>query len=93
MTRIARHVRVTGRVQGVFFRQSTCNRAREFGVTGWVRNCADGSVEAQVEGEEQEVQAMLDWLHKGPPDAQVNDVEISEAEPKNLPGFELVRSR
>ena len=90
---IARHVRVTGRVQGVFFRQSTSDRARELGIAGWVRNCPDGSVEAHVEGEEQAVQSMLDWLHQGPPAARVESVEVSERAPRDLSGFEPLRSR
>ena len=91
MTRIARHVRVTGRVQGVFFRQSAVDKAREFGVTGWARNCADGSVEAHVEGDEASVAAMTDWLHRGPSAAKVAEVHVEEAEPQRHDRFEVRR--
>ena len=52
MTKVARHVRIYGRVQGVFFRAWTREEAERLGVTGWVRNCPDGRVEAHVEGDE-----------------------------------------
>ena len=88
MTRIARHVRVTGRVQGVFFRQSTAEKANEIGVSGWVRNCPDGSVEAHVEGIEPAIRSMIEWMEMGPPAASVVEVDAQPVEPRGLTGFE-----
>ena len=87
----AHRVVVIGRVQGVFFRQSAVEKARELGVGGWVRNCADGSVQAHVEGEPDAVEAMLDWLRRGPSHADVDAVEVTDAEPENSAPFEIRR--
>lgn len=70
------HVVVTGRVQGVGFRFSTVDQAQRIGVRGWVRNTADGSVEVQVEGERAGVEALVRFLHRGPPGARVEDVAL-----------------
>lgn len=67
-------VRVTGRVQGVGFRAATVRQAHLLGVTGWVRNARDGSVEALIQGEPEQVDRMLSWLHRGPPSARVAEV-------------------
>jgi len=67
---------IYGRVQGVFFRESMCRQAAELGVTGWVRNRRDGSVEATVQGDEAAVERMIDWARAGPAYAQVERVEI-----------------
>lgn len=68
------HVMISGRVQGVFFRASTAEKADELGLTGWARNTPDGDVEAVFEGEEGAVGEMLAWCRKGPPLAQVTKV-------------------
>lgn len=70
------HVFVSGRVQGVFFRSNTKGKAEELCLTGWVRNLADGRVEAVFEGEEENVGKMLQWCRKGPEYARVNGVEV-----------------
>jgi acylphosphatase len=70
------HVRIHGRVQGVFFRGSMCGEARRFGVHGWVRNCPDGSVEAVAEGTRTAVDRLILWAHEGPPGALVTHVEV-----------------
>ena len=88
---IARRVRVTGRVQGVFFRAWTAEQAERLGVAGWVRNCRDGSVEALVQGEAGAVEALIDALHRGPPAARVERVEVADAEPEPLSGFVVRR--
>ena len=67
---------VRGRVQGVAFRHYTCIRARELGITGWVRNLLDGSVEGLIEGDELAVQALVEWCHSGPPAARVERLDI-----------------
>ena len=73
------HLRIHGRVQGVWFRESMRVEAERLHVTGWVRNTPDGKVEAVVQGATEAVTAMIAWAHKGPPLARVDRVEISEA--------------
>lgn len=68
-------VRVTGKVQGVGFRFSTVRQAHELGVTGWVRNEDDGSVQAVLQGTADQIDQMLSWLQYGPPNARVDNVE------------------
>ena len=70
------HVIISGRVQGVWYRASTKQKAEELGLTGWVKNTADGNVEAIFEGEESTVNEMIAWCRVGPPLAQVDDVKI-----------------
>lgn len=89
MAHVARHIVITGRVQGVFFRQSAADKARELGVAGWVRNSPDGSVEAHVEGEERAVEAMIEWLRQGPPAARVDRTRVTEAAAERLTGFQV----
>ncbi|MCM2263825.1 MAG: acylphosphatase [Desulfuromonadales bacterium] len=69
-------VRVTGRVQGVFYRQSTVEMARQLGLDGWVRNLPDGSVEALFEGEKTAVDQAIAWCRQGPPRAAVDEVTV-----------------
>lgn len=68
------HMKIEGRVQGVWFRESTRKKAQTLGVFGWVRNCPDGTVEAVAEGPEEKVKALVSWCHEGPPSARVNRV-------------------
>ncbi|HEX6605127.1 MAG TPA: acylphosphatase [Sphingomicrobium sp.] len=88
---VGRNVRVTGLVQGVFFRAWAQGQARELGVSGWIRNCPDGSVEAHLAGEEDCVLRMIDRLHRGPSNARVDHVEVEEAEPGELGRFQVRR--
>ena len=76
MTIIRAEVRVIGRVQGVWFRQSTKNTADQYGVYGWCRNNPDGAVAAVFEGEEAAVKAVVDWCKSGPDIARVDDLQI-----------------
>lgn len=85
------HVFVSGTVQGVYYRASTRDAAREAGVDGWVRNLDDGRVEAVFEGEEADVEAMVEWCHTGSPRADVDDVAVEYGEPTGLDGFEIRR--
>lgn len=78
---------VTGHVQGVFFRDSCRREANGRGVTGWVRNRRDGTVEACFEGEPGGVQAMVDWCRHGPRGARVTDVQAVDEQPEGLAGF------
>jgi acylphosphatase len=87
---IARRVVVTGRVQGVFFRETMRRRAYRAGVAGWVRNNDDGSVEAWLEGEPDDVDVMVHFAGIGPSGAYVDDVEIEQVEPQELRGFEVL---
>ncbi|MEM3000354.1 MAG: acylphosphatase [Candidatus Bathyarchaeia archaeon] len=75
------HVLVSGKVQGVFFRSATKQKAEVYGVKGWVRNLADGRVEAVFEGEEDAVKAMIEFCKRGPPAAQVTNVDVSWEKP------------
>ncbi len=84
-----RRVIVHGYVQGVFFRDTTCRRALELGVSGWVRNTWDGTVEAVFEGEDQDVEAMVAFVHRGPRHAKVDRVEVFSEEPEGLRGFDI----
>ncbi|QGN06991.1 acylphosphatase [Halorhabdus sp. CBA1104] len=85
------HVLVSGRVQGVFFRATTQQTARERGVDGWVTNLADGRVEAVFEGPQADVEAMVDFCHDGSPQAAVEDVTVEYESPVGLDGFEIKR--
>lgn len=85
----ALRVYVTGRVQGVGFRMATVEAAQRIGVTGTVRNLIDGRVEAVIEGEQAELDAMDDWLRSGPPSARVGDLEIRSVEATDATAFEL----
>jgi len=84
---IARRLTIHGRVQGVGFRESMVAAARTAGVSGWVRNCADGSVEALVQGDPAAVDAILAWARRGPPLARVTAVDIDEAPASAVQGF------
>lgn len=74
-----KHLRILGRVQGVGFRMYMERKARQFNVTGWVRNRRDGSVEAIVQGPPEAVDAVVAWARRGPPAAVVSDLRVSEA--------------
>lgn len=84
---IARRVVVWGRVQGVFFRDCTRTEAERRGVAGWVSNRRDGAVEAIFEGDPGAVEALVEWCRSGPRHADVDSLEVSEAEPEGLSGF------
>jgi len=76
MDEMRAHVIIEGRVQGVFFRHHTQKKAFELGVTGWVKNCWDGSVEAVFEGEKAGVDRIVQWCHRGPAEARVTKVHL-----------------
>ncbi|MCZ7355402.1 MAG: acylphosphatase [Candidatus Methanoperedens sp.] len=86
------HVFVSGKVQGVFFRSSTQEKAQGLRLTGWVRNLNDGRVEAVFEGEKEAVEKMVKWVRKGPAYAVVEDIEIvAEEYTGDLKGFSVLR--
>lgn len=82
-----RHLLITGRVQGVWYRASMAQEAQRLGVTGWVRNRSDGSVEAMVAGTAEQVAAIMNWARHGPPAAQVEHVAV-ETGSGSYAGFE-----
>jgi len=77
------HVTISGKVQGVWFRANTKDKAEQLDISGWIRNTPDGKVEAIFEGEEENIKEMLDWCNNGPPLAKVKEVKIEEREPTN----------
>lgn len=85
----ARRIVARGRVQGVFFRDSTRREAIALGVTGWVRNRPDGSVEAHVEGAPDAVDALLRWAREGPRHADVGELRVERAQPEGCARFEI----
>jgi acylphosphatase len=80
---------VSGRVQGVFFRDTARRRAEAAGVTGWVRNRSDGAVEAVFEGNPDRVEELVEFCRHGPSRAEVAKAEVTEEEPEGLSGFEI----
>lgn len=72
------HAIVTGRVQGVFFRDNTQKQALELNIQGWVRNKSDGSVELIAKGDEENIEKLITWLHHGPKMARVDDLSVSD---------------
>jgi len=74
---IARRFIVTGKVQGVWYRAATAEAAQELGVTGWARNCSDGSVEVLAVGAPEALDALAEWAHTGPPKAVVARIAVS----------------
>jgi acylphosphatase len=89
MADIARHLSITGRVQGVFFRAWSREQADELGVRGWIRNRPDGHVEAHVEGKQAAVESMIERLGRGPPAADVDDLRIWDADICDFDDFEV----
>lgn len=92
MERIRAHVLISGRVQRVGFRFSTQDMATLYGLNGWVKNLADGRVEAVFEGDRASVAEMIRWCHQGPPHAQVNDVMVMYEPLAGLQGFTVERN-
>ena len=85
--RVTRRLAIRGSVQGVGYRYSMVEAARELGVTGWVRNRRDGSVEAVVQGRPEAVEAVIAWARRGPRGAQVDEVGVEPAA-GDFAGFE-----
>ena len=86
---IRRRVIVLGRVQGVWFRETTRRRAERHDVTGWVSNRPDGAVEAVFEGPQEAVERLVEFARLGPPDARVDDVDVTSEPPEGLDAFEV----
>jgi len=92
MNKVRAELKIHGRVQGVFYRQSTKETAVRLGLTGWVRNCHDGSVEAVFEGDKDAVDQAVEWCRQGPHTARVTDVVVNWKDfDGELNGFEARR--
>ncbi|MBV0923381.1 acylphosphatase [Halomicroarcula limicola] len=89
MARRRVHVYVSGRVQGVYYRATTRDTARDHGVDGWVTNLDDGRVEAVFEGDPDAVESMVEFCHEGSSRADVVDVDVTEEDPEGIEGFEV----
>lgn len=89
MSKVSAHFFVSGRVQGVFFRQATCNKAKEFSMTGWVRNLADGRVEVVASAEKVKIRELERWLRQGPPAARVTGVIREDISLEIFPDFSI----
>ena len=89
MTRVAKRLVIRGRVQGVGFRESCRRAAGKAGVDGWVRNRADGAVEAWLEGDADAVGRMVTWCSHGPSWATVDAVDVVDETPRGAPGFRV----
>ena len=91
--RLMKHynIHITGKVQGVFFRARTKDKAKELGITGFVRNERDGSVYIEAEGSKRIIDEFISWCHKGPDLSIITKVEVNEVPLKNFTGFEIKR--
>ena len=89
MARTAVKLRITGLVHGVFFRASMAELAASRGVSGWVRNMTDGSVQAFLEGEDEKVMRIVEWARHGPPRARVDSVKVEKVRLKNSKSFRI----
>ena len=86
---ITQRLRIRGRVQGVGYRDALCAEAQRRGVSGWVRNRTDGSVEALVQGDAERVAALIAWARRGPPAARVDEVHVEPDDSSGVhAGFE-----
>ena len=87
------HVFISGKVQGVYYRQNTTTRAQELNISGWIRNLKNGKVEAVFEGEKSNVNKLLEWCYSGPKNAIVSNIEIvNEPFKKEYPNFQILES-
>lgn len=88
--KICKHCIISGRVQGVSYRQATRERALQLGIRGWVRNCDNGDVEAFICGEEERIETLLQWLRQGPQRAKVDSLIATTAELMTYEEFTIV---
>lgn len=87
----AKHIIVSGRVQGVFFRKNTKQKATEFNVAGWVKNTYDDKVEIFAQADDESLNKFIDWCKQGPPKATVKNIQVKEEQTNNnLKGFSIL---
>ena len=84
-------IKVYGKVQGVFFRKNTEIKANELYLGGWVKNEPDGSVLIEAEGDEEQVNELVEWCHEGPPFSNVTQVDLNESDLKDYRDFTIIR--
>ena len=90
--KVRAHLHIRGRVQGVYYRVSTVQEAQKLGLTGWVMNCSDGSVEAVAEGMQATIESLIAWCRQGPAGARVDSVQVRwEVFKDDFPGFVVKR--
>jgi acylphosphatase len=85
------HLVIKGKVQGVFFRASTKDKAKELGIKGWVKNMPDGNVEVLAAGNKDQLENFIEWCRRGPTQAIVSDVVVSNAEESFLNEFRIIK--
>jgi len=85
------HLVIKGKVQGVYYRASARDVAREIGVTGWIKNMTDGNVEALVSGPEERVEKFIEWCRKGPKNAEVSEVIVNDSKERPLADFRITK--
>lgn len=90
---ISVHVFISGKVQGVGYRQSTVQTAQRLGIKGWVRNLLDGRVEAVFEGDKSAVEQIVKWCHQGPRSAVVEDVNTETIDPQFFEDFSVKKTQ
>lgn len=86
-----RHLIISGKVQGVFYRASAKEKAMELNITGWIKNTPEGNVEAMISGEEESIASFIKWCRSGPDRATVSDVKIHLREPVQFETFKIER--
>lgn len=89
MSKICLHCYIEGRVQGVYYRDTTKKKAKELGVTGYIKNLSDGRVEAIICGEQEKVEELREWLWDGPANCDVTDVTVEESAWQKYDDFEV----
>jgi len=85
------HLWITGNVQGVYYRASAAEKAKDLKLNGWVKNTIDGAVEATVNGTDEAVAEFVAWCHQGPAEAKVLDVKVTPKPDDGLIGFQVIR--
>ena len=88
MTKTVRAI-ISGRVQGVFFRDNTRTQALALSISGWVRNNPNGTVELEATGEADNIEKLIEWLHQGPPLARVSGVNVTDIELQSFTDFSI----
>ena len=86
-----KHLKILGKVQGVFYRASAKKKAEELEISGWIKNASDGSVEAMITGSDQQISNYIQWCKSGPDKANVEDVQVTDQELEQFHSFKIKR--